>query len=54
MGRVFCQARSYKFKLNDISKYSSTLKMKDTAWKFQLSATGRQTPWNEEDVQKHR
>ena len=54
MDRVFCQARSYKFKLNDISKYSSTLKMKDTAWKFQLSATGRQTPWNEEDVQKHR
>lgn len=50
--RVFEQAKSYRFKMNDISKYSQTLNSKDTLWKFQLSAQGRKTPWNEDNINK--
>lgn len=41
MARVFQKAMTYRFKLNDIGKYSSSLKCKDTTWRFQRSATGK-------------
>ena len=48
MKRVFNNAMKYRFKLNDISKYSGTLNTKDTSWKFLRSATGKYTPWVED------
>ena len=38
------QGLHYKFKLEDLSKYSSKLKYKDINWKIKLSALGKQVP----------
>lgn len=42
--RVREAGRSKKFKLNDLSKYSSKLKYNDMNWKFTRSAMGKITP----------
>ena len=39
---------SYRFKLNDMSKYSQTLRFKDMNFKFQRSALGKIVPLDEE------
>jgi hypothetical protein len=35
---------NYKFKLEDLNKYSSKLKFKDINWKIKLSALGKVIP----------
>lgn len=42
--RVKDKALSYKFKLQDLNKYSSNLKFKDINWKIKVSALGKKIP----------
>ena len=35
------KALSYNFKLNDLNKYSSKLRMKDLDWKFPTTILGK-------------
>ena len=44
------QGMNYKFKLEDLYKYSSKLKYKDINWKIKLSALGKVIP----DVKKRK
>ena len=45
--RCYEQAMKYRFKLDDISKYSQRLKYKDINWKFERSAMGKIIPSDE-------
>ena len=38
------QALSYKFKINDIGKYSQRLKFRDINWALKKSALGKELP----------
>lgn len=42
--KLFEQAMKYRFKLEDIGKYSQRLKSKDVNWKFERSAMGKIIP----------
>jgi len=44
--RVREAGRSKKFNLDDLTKYSSKLRVKDMNWKFTRSAMGKITPGN--------
>ena len=41
---VMVAGLNYKFKLDDLSKYSQKLKFKDINWKIKLSALGKKIP----------
>jgi hypothetical protein len=41
---MMLQGITYKFKLEDLTKYSSRLKYKDINWKIKLSALGKVIP----------
>ena len=41
---MYEKAKNYKFKLDDINKYSMNLKVRDMNWKFQRSAMGKIIP----------
>lgn len=45
--KVYEASKRYKFKLDDISKYSQRLKPKDMNWKFERSAMGKLIPSDE-------
>ena len=42
--RLKNQGLSYKFKMADLGKYSSTLRYKDINWKLKCSALGKKIP----------
>ena len=50
--RAYDEWKSYQFQLNDLTKYSQNLTCRDTTWRFEKSARGKETPWNEKEMLK--